>query len=63
MAMFQVIFNRKQFGDVVPWLMENRNGLSVLVHADSENDYLDHTERVLWLGEPVPLNIDALERN
>ena len=31
-AMYQVAFAPEEFGNIVPWLMLNREGLSVLVH-------------------------------
>ncbi len=38
----------------------NRKGLTVLVHGVTGDDIYDHTELVLWLGESLKLNLDAL---
>ncbi|MGZ5680289.1 MAG: DOPA 4,5-dioxygenase family protein [Burkholderiales bacterium] len=57
---FNVIFETPQFQHVVPWLMLNREGLSVLVHPLTESNYNDHSAYALWLGTPVPLRLDRL---
>ena len=38
----------EEFGKVVPWLMLNREGLSVLVHPSTGDGYGDHLVRSLW---------------
>lgn len=59
-AQRQVIFKPSAFGEVVPWLMFNRQGLDVLVHPLSDDEYDDHTANALWLGTPVPLKLEIL---
>jgi DOPA 4,5-dioxygenase len=59
-AMYQVAFLPEQFGKVVPWLMLNREGLDILVHPSTGDDVGDHTNRALWLGEKLELNIESL---
>jgi DOPA 4,5-dioxygenase len=61
-ANFRVKLSTDQFGEVVPWLMRHRSGLSVLVHPFTEDSVGDHTERALWLGDRVALDIDFLRR-
>ena len=56
----QVIFRNDAFQRVVPWLMLNREGLDVLVHPLSDDEYDDHTANALWLGTPVALKLDTL---
>jgi DOPA 4,5-dioxygenase len=34
-AMYQAVFGNDEFAKVVPWLMLNREGLSVLVHPST----------------------------
>jgi len=58
--MVQVNFPIVRFDDVVPWLMLNRGELSVLVHPVTGHDVADHGDHALWLGEPLPINFDAL---
>ena len=55
---FQVPFAREDFGEIVPWLMQHRYGLDVLVHGDTGNDFVDHTQHVFWLGTPQRLYVD-----
>jgi DOPA 4,5-dioxygenase len=58
--MYQVAFLPEQFGKVVPLLMLNREGLDILVHPETGDDVGDHTDRSLWLGEKLELNIEFL---
>ena len=55
---FQVKFDTKMFGIFVPWLMENRNRLTVFIHACTGDNLLDHTENVCWLGQVHELNLE-----
>lgn len=57
---FNMIFEIPEFQNIVPWLMFNREGLSVLVHPLTESNYDDHSKLALWLGTPVPLRLDRL---
>ena len=57
---FQVAFAPDALGEILPWLALNRHGLTVFVHGVSGDDLYDHTELVMWLGESVKLNLDAL---
>ena len=56
----QVIFKTDAFQSIVPWLMFNREGLDILVHPLSDDEYEDHTSQALWLGTPVKLKIETL---
>lgn len=59
-SMYQVAFEVAEFPRLVPWLMLNREGLSVLVHPLTGNDYDDHAHFPLWLGTPLPLKLEVL---
>ena len=61
-SMYQVAFAAAEFPRLVPWLMLNRDGLSILVHPLSGDAYLDHARFALWLGTPVPLRLEVLKR-
>jgi aromatic ring-cleaving dioxygenase len=50
----------EQFAAVIPWLIENRRGLTVFTHAETGNAIKDHTDHVLWLGPSEPLDLSAL---
>jgi DOPA 4,5-dioxygenase len=56
--MFELGFEPADFATVVPWLMLNRNGLSILVHPNTGDARRDHLENSLWLGERLPLVVD-----
>ena len=59
-AQSQVIFKTSAFAEVVPWLMFNRQGLDILIHPLSDDEYDDHTANALWLGDRVPLKLETL---
>jgi aromatic ring-cleaving dioxygenase len=59
---FQMIFKNEQFQTVVPWLMLNREGLDILIHALTDDMVDDHTVYALWLGTPVKLVLDTMRR-
>ncbi len=59
-SMYQVKFEPSQFARIVPWLMLNRGGLTILVHPETDNAYLDHAENALWLGQKLSLRLDTL---
>jgi aromatic ring-cleaving dioxygenase len=61
-SQFNVIFKTGEFQSIVPWLMFNREGLDVLVHPLTDDMVDDHTIYALWLGAPVELKIDTLQR-
>ncbi len=58
----QLAFGSELFADVIPWLIVNRRGLTVFVHAESGDVLRDHTEHVLWLGASEALNLAALTK-
>ncbi len=60
-AMYQVAFAPEEFARIMPWLMLHRDGLSVLVHPETGDDYEDHATYSLWLGTPLPLRLDVLK--
>lgn len=59
-AMFQIAFATDLFGALVPWLMLNRAGLSILVHPNTSDQRRDHLADALWLGPALRLHEDAL---
>ena len=59
---FQMIFTNEQFAEVVPWLMFNREGLDILLHPLTEDMVDDHTVYATWLGKPVDLVLDHMQR-
>jgi aromatic ring-cleaving dioxygenase len=60
-AQMQVIFRRDAFtADIVPWLMFNRQGLNILIHPLTNDEFEDHTTHAVWFGKPVELLTDTL---
>jgi len=57
----QLAFAAEQFAEVVPWLIANRNGLTVFAHANTGDDLKDHTDHVIWLGPSETLDLNALK--
>lgn len=49
------------FVKVLSWFQLHHGPLSVLIHPQTGDDLLDHTERALWLGEKLTLLTDVFE--
>ena len=54
-AMYQISFDVATFGNFVPWLMLNRQGLTVLVHPNTRDERRDHLVHALWMGEVLDI--------
>jgi DOPA 4,5-dioxygenase len=60
-AMYQVAFAPQHLATILPWLMLNRRGLTILVHPETGNAYADHSRHALWLGAVLALRLDVLK--
>jgi aromatic ring-cleaving dioxygenase len=58
-SMYQIAFASDMLAAFLPWLMLNRDGLTVLLHPETGNDYRDHTAHAAWLGGALPLRLEA----
>lgn len=58
-AMYQIAFPSSLLASFLPWLMLNRDGLTILLHPETGNDYRDHTAHAVWFGAMLPLRLDV----
>ena len=54
----QLLISTEQFGEIIPWLSLNRDGLTVFIHTETGDDLADHTDFALWMGKICPLNLE-----
>lgn len=58
--MFELDFYGEDYVEVTDWLEAHRQDLDVLIHPLSGNALADHTTLAVFLGNRLPLNLDAL---
>ncbi len=61
-SMYQIAFAADMLGAFVPWLMLNRDGLTILLHPETGNDYRDHTAHAAWFGAVLPLRLEVFQK-
>jgi DOPA 4,5-dioxygenase len=60
-SMYQIAFPAGMLASFLPWLMLNRDGLTVLLHPETGDDYRDHTAHAAWLGAVLKLRLEAFK--
>ena len=58
-SMYQIAFPSGLLAALVPWLMLNRDGLTVLLHPETGDDYTDHSAHAAWFGAVLPLRLEV----
>ena len=61
-SMYQIAFPREMLAGFVPWLMLNRDGLTVLLHPETGDDLTDHTAHAAWFGAILPLRLEMFRK-
>ncbi len=61
-SMYQIAFPSGMLERFLPWLMLNRDGLTILLHPQTGDGYRDHTAHAAWLGGTLPLRLEAFNR-
>jgi aromatic ring-cleaving dioxygenase len=59
-AMYQILFKPDLFPTLVPFVMMNRMGLTVLLHPESGRPRDDHTIHATWMGGELPIKTEVL---
>ncbi len=62
-SMYQIAFSPQMLEKFVPWLMLNRDGLTILLHPETGDNYTDHTAHAAWFGAVLPLRLDVFKKN
>ena len=56
----RISFAKEVFPAIVPWLMLNRLGLTILVHPNTDRPRDDHLRHALWMGNVLTLDASRL---
>jgi len=60
---YEIMFLKEEMSHLVSWIMQNHGPHSVLMHPLTRYELCDHTIRAMWLGQPLPLNMTALQQD
>ena len=59
-AMYQIQFMPDLFPTLMPFVMMNRMGLTILLHPQSGRPRDDHTINATWMGAVLPVKTEVL---
>jgi len=57
----QLGFEPGVLDQVLPWLMLNRQGLTIFTHPDTGEHLEDHRDRAVWMGEMLDLDLSIFD--
>ncbi|WP_170400760.1 DOPA 4,5-dioxygenase family protein [Ruegeria arenilitoris] len=58
----QLTFAPDAFDQVIPWLMLNRQGLTIFTHPETGDHLDDHRDRAVWMGEMLELDLSIFDK-
>ena len=58
---YQVHFPVEMFPQIVPYVAMERDGLTVLVHPNTDDDLADHRDFAMWMGTIPELALSIFE--
>ncbi len=58
MASFQVLIPTARLAEATAWFALNRQGLTVLLHPNTDDDLKDHRDYPIWYGAAPKLNYE-----
>jgi aromatic ring-cleaving dioxygenase len=59
-AMFQIAFPVDLFDSLVPWLIVNRDPLTIFLHPQTGEPRNDHSLRAVWMGPQQAIKLERL---
>jgi DOPA 4,5-dioxygenase len=54
----QITVQEKEFHQFLKWMMIGRGDIDVFIHPVTGDNWQDHTQCIMWLGDSHPLNIE-----
>jgi DOPA 4,5-dioxygenase len=61
-SMYQIAFPAPLLDKLVPWLMLNRDGLTILLHPETGDNFTDHSAHAAWFGGVLPLRLEVFRK-
>lgn len=58
----QLAFPPEQFGELIPWLSLNRDGLIIFIHPETGDHLADHRDHAIWLGGMPDLDLTIFDK-